>query len=183
MTEGGPSTSGAPPRSSRKLEVEVVRHGQAWGDSSVSDKLISRAAQAALDILPTMPPGTYEATVVLTDDAEMRTLNRTWRGKDASTNVLSFSAGTAAADVPAILGDIVLAYETVLKEARDGKLALGDHAAHLVMHGMLHLAGFDHDADADAEEMEALERKALASLGIADPYASADEPHAAEAAS
>jgi probable rRNA maturation factor len=99
----------------------------------------------------------------------MRDLNRTWRGKDAATNVLSFPSGEVA--TTGFLGDVVLAHETVREEARENNIALPDHASHLVVHGVLHLLGFDHEEDAAAERMETLERRVLASLGVADPYA------------
>ena len=114
---------------------------------------------------------------MLTDDAEMRALNRTWRGKDAATNVLSFPAREKVRG-PGLLGDVVLAYETTLKEARAQGIALDAHVSHLVVHGVLHLIGFDHLEDSDAERMEAIERTALASLGIADPYAGRRMPEA-----
>ena len=105
----------------------------------------------------------------------MRALNRTWRGKDAPTNVLSFPAGEGVGE-PGLLGDVVLAYETTLKEARAQDIALRDHIAHLVVHGVLHLIGFDHMRDEQADRMEAVERVALTSLGIADPYAEEEAP-------
>jgi probable rRNA maturation factor len=98
------------------------------------------------------------------------TLNRIWRGKDAPTNVLSFPANDAVSEA-GLIGDVVLAYETTRKEARDEGLALADHVSHLVVHGVLHLLGFDHEEGEEAEQMEDLERTALASLGIVDPYA------------
>jgi probable rRNA maturation factor len=101
----------------------------------------------------------------------MRALNRAWRGKDASTNVLSFPAGAMAhGEEPCPLGDVVLAAETVQREAEGQAIPLADHAAHLVVHGMLHLLGFDHERDEEADAMEALETKVLSRLGIADPY-------------
>jgi probable rRNA maturation factor len=108
--------------------------------------------------------------LVLTDDAEMRALNRTWRGKDAATNVLSFPAHEKVKG-PGLLGDVVIAFETTSKEARAQNIAFDNHVAHLVVHGVLHLIGLDHIEDAEAERMEAIERTVLASLGIADPYA------------
>jgi probable rRNA maturation factor len=116
---------------------------------------------------------------VLGGDAEMRDLNRVWRGKDAPTNVLSFPAD--AKHDRGFLGDIVLAYETTLREANERDISLADHVSHLVIHGMLHLLGFDHEDDEDAERMERTERIALAAIGVADPYAEADEPLHAEA--
>ncbi|MDA8230825.1 MAG: rRNA maturation RNase YbeY [Magnetospirillum sp.] len=121
-----------------------------------------------------------EISVVLADDSLVQGLNRDWRGKDRSTNVLSFAAldGDDAPVVPGaplLLGDVVLAFETCAAEAeREGK-PLADHLSHLVAHGVLHLLGFDHEGDdADAEEMEAMEVAVLAGLGIPDPYAPDD---------
>ncbi len=138
--------------------------------AQVTDAMLKRAARAAFLAAPVLPHGTYQVTIVLTDDAEMRNLNRTWRGKDAATNVLSFPADDGIRE-PGLLGDVVLAYETTLEEARQQNIALQDHVSHLVVHGVLHLLGFDHAEDEAAERMESLERTALASLGIADPYA------------
>ncbi len=170
MTEGGPSPSIAAPLAARRLAIDVVRHDAAWAEAGINDTLIERAARAGLDAAPGLPEGDYEIAVLLTGDEEMRMLNRTWREKDTPTTVLSFPADETAHG-PGFLGDVVLAYETTSKEAREGKLALADHVAHLVAHGILHLLGFDHIEEAEAERMEALERQTLAALGIADPYA------------
>lgn len=168
MAEGGPSRRSRA-RASASLDIEVVRHGETWSAAPINDGSLRRAAKAAFAMI-SLPPGSYEATILLTDDAEMRVLNRTWRGKDRATNVLSFPARETVG-VPGLLGDVVIAYETTLREAREENIPLEDHVAHLVVHGVLHLAGFDHANDGEAERMEDLERKALASLGIADPYA------------
>jgi len=173
MADGGPS------RKCVTLEVEIVRHEDAWVPAQLSGAVLERAALAAFLAAPPLRPGAYQVTLALTGDAEMRTLNRTWRGKDAATNVLSFRAGDDLRE-PGLLGDVVLAYETTLKEAREQSIALQDHVAHLVVHGVLHLLGFDHATDEDAERMENLERTALASLGIADPYAEAEGASAEE---
>lgn len=168
MADPGPSSSGLP------LEVEVVRHAEIWERISVSDAALIGAARAAFAAASPARGATCEATLVLTDDHEMRALNLTWRGKESSTNVLSFPAGEAVgviAGEPLPLGDVVLAGETVLTEAADRGIPAADHAAHLVVHGMLHLLGFDHEREQDAEAMEALETKVLSGLGIADPYA------------
>lgn len=121
-----------------------------------------------------------ELSVVLADDATVRQLNRDWRGRDAATNVLSFALSEAdepeVPGAPFALGDVVLAFETVVAEAaRDGKPAR-HHLAHLVVHGVLHLLGHDHVEDEMAATMERIEAGVLAEFGIPDPYA--DEPHA-----
>lgn len=112
--------------------------------------------------------------IVLGDDAEQQELNRTYRGKDAPTNVLSFSLADPAASRPAgapiLLGDVVLAFETVVREAAEQHKPLPDHLRHLVVHGVLHLLGFDHEEDADAAIMEAREVEILQALGVPDPY-------------
>lgn len=128
-------------------------------------RIVDRTARAALAAAPG-GDGAVEISIVLADDAAVHALNRRWRGRDAPTNVLSF-----ASDERPLLGDVVLAYETVAREAADQDKSLSDHLAHLVVHGVLHLLGFDHETGEDeAEEMEALERHILAGLNIADPY-------------
>ena len=115
-----------------------------------------------------------EISVKFTDDEEVRALNAAWRGKDKPTNVLSFPMAEEAELASAqLLGDIVLAHGVCAAEAAEKQVAVETHAAHLVVHGTLHLLGYDHEtSDADAEEMERVEREALASIGIADPYLS-----------
>ena len=122
-----------------------------------------------------------EVSVLLTDDATVHGLNRQYRGQDKPTNVLSFAALDASPPPPAygplLLGDVVIAYETTAAEAaRDGK-TIPQHLSHLVVHGVLHLLGHEHENDAEAEAMEALETALLATLGIADPYASPVTDH------
>jgi probable rRNA maturation factor len=114
-----------------------------------------------------------ELSVVFSDDAHIRTLNSGWRGKDKPTNVLSFPAFPAipGEKLPPMLGDIVLAAETVVREAGLEGKPLDHHISHLVVHGVLHLLGHDHEDETEAETMEALERAALARLAIPDPYA------------
>lgn len=110
--------------------------------------------------------------IVLTDDTEQRELNRRWRGQDAPTNVLSFATADAAPPpgAPVLLGDVVLAFETVAREATEQAKPLADHLRHLVVHGVLHLIGFDHDSEAEAAVMEAREAAILTRLGVPDPY-------------
>jgi probable rRNA maturation factor len=110
-----------------------------------------------------------ELAIVLTNDSAIRLLNRDWRGNDAATNVLSFPTQGAGGEPPHI-GDIVLAYETVARGARDEGKPFAHHVAHLTVHGFLHLRGYDHQRSKDADEMEKLERKILRRLAIPDPY-------------
>ena len=112
-----------------------------------------------------------EISVKFTSDEEVRALNAKWRGKDKPTNVLSFPMAEKSELASAqLLGDVVLAYGVCAAEAADKSVPIETHAAHLVVHGTLHLLGYDHEASDDAEEMEEAERRALAALGIADPY-------------
>ena len=148
-------------------EIAIVVEG-GWHDAAHAP-LARRAAAAALRLAA--PRGRVELSVLLTDDARMRTLNRQYRGLDRPTNVLAFAAEAAAASAPRLLGDVAVAYETAAAEAVAADLALADHLSHLVVHGTLHLLGYDHTDNADAEAMEALERRILDGLAIADPYA------------
>lgn len=118
--------------------------------------------------------GPVEATILFSDDETVAELNHTWRGKQGPTNVLSFPSAIdfAAPDEPRHLGDIALAFGVVSREARDQDKTLAAHTSHLLVHGLLHLAGFDHMSDAEAQIMEAREIEILQGLGIADPYAS-----------
>jgi probable rRNA maturation factor len=134
------------------------------------EALAQKAASAALAVTYEAN-GEFEASVMLTNDAQIQELNRTWRNKDKPTNVLSFpSPEQPGATGPRYLGDIALAYETLVRESEDESKELAHHFAHLIVHGVLHLLGYDHEVEAEAEIMEALEVKALATLGIADPY-------------
>jgi probable rRNA maturation factor len=135
----------------------------------------ARAALAAAAPGLTASPAGIELSIVLGDDAMLRELNVQWRGRDAATNVLSFPAqdgviATPQAGAPLPLGDVVLAFRTVAGEAAVQGKTLADHLAHLVVHGVLHLLGFDHEKPAEAERMEGLETVVLAGLGVADPY-------------
>ncbi len=124
------------------------------------ERLVRRAARAAIG------PRARSLTVALADDKRMRALNKRHRKKDTPTNVLSYPSGEKL-----FLGDVVLARQTVWREARAQNKTPADHLVHLVVHGTLHLLGYDHEtAAADAERMEARERRVLAKLGIADPY-------------
>jgi len=142
-----------------------------WDSKTDWPGLAERAARAAAAQSDYPELADTEVSVKFTSDAEVRALNAAWRGKDKATNVLSFPMAEEPEGAP-MLGDIVLAQGVCAREADEKKVAIETHATHLVVHGMLHLLGYDHEtSDTEAEAMEDIERKALASLGISDPYA------------
>jgi probable rRNA maturation factor len=149
------------------MTIAVLVEDPAWDILGDVEKL----ATAAVNAVFTGTPCTV--TVLLSNDLEIRRLNRQFRNKDKATNVLSFPAPPMP--VPpgemAHLGDIVLAFETIAAEAKAGQKSLEHHVVHLIVHGTLHLLGHDHGYEDEAEKMEQKERDILAGLGIADPYA------------
>ncbi|MBN9525326.1 MAG: rRNA maturation RNase YbeY [Alphaproteobacteria bacterium] len=160
------------PRPRSSLSIAIIHTAAAWEEALPdATALCRRAGRAALR--GALDAGRHALTVVLSDDAELRRLNRDWRSKDKPTNVLSFPNGEATPDGVVLLGDIILGYETVVREAREQGKSLADHLAHLVVHGALHVVGYDHETDEEAEVMEGRERVVLAGMGIADPYAEA----------
>lgn len=174
-----------PPNRSLCCDVTVLA-GDWRGHLADAEALGERAVAAALKHVPAgaLPDGDLEISVALADDATVRKLNRDFRGRDKPTNVLSFAEADSelppVPDAPAHLGEIVLALETVLAEAHHQGKAPGDHLAHLIVHGVLHLLGYDHErGEADARAMESLEIAVLAGLGVADPYADAPAGDAA----
>jgi len=152
--------------------IEVAVGCDLWlGACPDAAAIARRAAKAAL--ADAARAEWFIVDVRLTDDAEQRRLNHRYRGKDAPTNVLSFSQGepkTMHPDAPVLLGDVVLAFETVSREAAEQRKPLVNHLSHLVVHGVLHLLGCDHQNASDAAEMEMREIKILAGLGMPDPY-------------
>ena len=171
------------PRLNDTIAVDLA--ADAWRaeftDAARVEALVIEAVQAALaGAGPSYP---VEISVRLVDDGEMRTLNRSYRGHDSATNVLSFALAAddamrgelvpVAEGAPELLGDIVVAYETCAGEAVEQTKSLADHLRHMVVHGVLHLLGYDHQTDSDATQMEGLEREILSRLGVPDPYARA----------
>lgn len=165
---GRPSIAAAP-----RIAADVIVEDAGWGAEAALLALIERAVDATAAVARlTVPPGA-ELSVLLTDDARVRSLNRDYRGKDAPTNVLSFPAGP----VPprsALIGDIVLARQTLEAEAAAAGTSRDAHLTHLIVHGLLHLFGYDHAEEDEAESMEATERAVLARLGHPDPYSDGD---------
>ncbi len=152
------------------VEIDLSVEAGDWPDEAALTLLVDRAVSAAF--AETAAAGPSELSIVFSDDAHIRTLNAGWRGKDKATNVLSFPAFPfpKGGKLPPMLGDIVLAAETVSREAALEEKPFENHITHLVIHGLLHLLGYDHETDAEAEEMEGIERAALARLAIPDPY-------------
>ena len=149
-----------------------------WPTATDWEALAERAAAALAPLAPELANPRLSASLLFADDADVHELNREWRGKDKPTNVVSFPMleredllGLPADGPPEMLGDIALALDTCAREAADKGMPLEHHATHLIVHGLLHLAGHDHEiSPEDARTMELLEIKALAQLGIADPY-------------
>lgn len=168
---GDPSSSGDPSScsvSAAGLTLEARDDsGGLWPDVRPALDMALRAFWAAGP-----PPLAGSVMVLFADDACVRPLNAHWRGQDKPTNILSFPADAALPDgSEAHAGDLVLAGETVAREAAEQGKSLHDHLVHLLVHGLFHLAGLDHQVEAEAEAMEAAERAALKAVGIADPYA------------
>lgn len=162
------------------MDLDIDMEG--WPAGEWAD-LAFGVVEAVESVAPELANPRLTASVLFTTNDEVQALNRDWRTKDKPTNVLSFPMLTrdelldlAPEGAPEMLGDLALAHETCAREAADKGISLEHHAAHLLVHGFLHLAGLDHETgEADAEAMEALEIKALAQLGIADPYGDRDQ--------
>lgn len=150
------------------LSIDITLEHDAWASMGDIDGLVERAVNAAVAEGGVKIAAGIELSVVLCDDPFIQILNRDWREKDKPTNVLSFPADPSARDMT--LGDIVIAYETTAKEAAREAKTLPEHFTHLVVHGTLHLLGYDHESDDDADVMERLEIRALMRLGIGSPY-------------
>jgi probable rRNA maturation factor len=158
--------------------TEVLVVADCWRAEPDAEAVILGAIEAAASTVEA-DTGDAELAVMLTDDAGIRTLNRNWRGIDKPTNVLSFPAlqppgGQETDGAPRMLGDIAIAYETTRREADEEHKPFNHHLSHLAVHGFLHLVGYDHEKDGEAEVMEGLERDILRNLGIPDPYVDQD---------
>jgi probable rRNA maturation factor len=153
--------------------VEVAMPCPAWQRACTGAAALAKEA-ARLTLRVCQSPSAAIVDITLVDDEAQRALNRTWRGKDAPTNVLAFPASDPALSppngAPLLLGDVVLALQTVRREAVEQDKPIADHLRHLVVHGVLHLLGYDHEQPADAAAMEACEIAILAELGVPDPY-------------
>jgi probable rRNA maturation factor len=173
----GSATAGAAPgeaglEGAPALRIALVHEGGDWSACADAERAVARAAAALSSHPACRLNGPREAGVVLGDDALLSRLNRTYRGKDGATNVLAFPyQRPPAGPAEDYLGDVVLAAETIAREAAERGIAGTAHLQHLVVHGLLHLLGHDHGDDAEAQRMEALESAILAATGVADPHA------------
>lgn len=162
-----------PQRSAQGLHLDISGLEGGWLVEPRVEELVRAAAHAVFshpELAGDLPAA---VCIALAGDSEVQTLNASWRGKDKATNVLSFPAPAGAPREPGsqpFAGDIIIARETVAAEADELGITFAAHLQHLVVHGLLHLLGFDHEEDAEAEAMEALETEILASIGVADPY-------------
>lgn len=167
-----------------ELTVGVSADAGGWADlvpgaAAVCRRMARAAILAGMPDAPmgAVPEAPWEIGIALAGDADIRPLNRRWRGKDTATNVLSFPAhdGSQPRQMPSgepeFLGDVMLAFEICAREADEAGVSLSDHLSHLIVHGVLHLLGYDHEMQEDAERMERLETEILARAGIPDPYA------------
>jgi probable rRNA maturation factor len=154
------------PAEGATLKIDLRADSELWKDAKDAPAVVRRAVAEAASILSI---SAAELAIVLTDDSAMRVLNRDWRGVDTATNVLSFPTRYSAGEPP-LMGDIVLAYETIAAEAKGQHKPFAHHVAHLAVHGFLHLLGYDDVREADAETMEKIERSVLRKLAIPDPY-------------
>ena len=164
-----------------KLDIQIAIEAEGWAQEAELESLAGKVLEAAAEYLrsegkqpfPAMP---IEVSLVFSSDEQVRAVNAEWRGQDKPTNVLSFPAFPL---VPGgkpgpMLGDIIIARETVEREAGDLEKSFTDHLTHLMVHGFLHLFGYDHMDGDEAERMESLETRILAALGLSDPYAGQD---------
>jgi len=161
-------TEETPQNSEREMSlrapaIDVIIEDDAWTMIDLQS-LVAACHNASVQIEPALA---RDAVILFSNDNQLRILNLQFRGRDSATNVLSFPSDEPS---PMSLGDIVIGFETVEREACDAGIALKDHTAHMIVHGLLHLVGYDHEVDTDAVKMETAEREILETLGIADPY-------------
>ena len=163
------------PSASRRasaLSIDIQRQSPLWDAQPLAEQTMRDAIAAAAAALSATDG---EVSIVLTDDSAVRKLNRDWRGIDKPTNVLSFPASqTKPGGSAVMLGDIVMAYETLARECGEEDRVFLHHLAHLTVHGFLHLVGYDHQSDAQAEEMEGLESKIMTRMKLPDPHLARD---------
>lgn len=177
MADASSALSSATPPGAENLEADILIADDRWHAISDVEALVRAAVVAAFTVArsPKQDEAASQAcevSILLEADAALHALNKQWRNKDKPTNVLSFPGpAQAMPGMPRHLGDLALSFDTLMAEADSEQKPLADHLQHLVVHGMLHLHGYDHEEAHEAEEMEDLERSILAGLGVPDPYA------------
>lgn len=154
------------------ISIDLAVECPGWPAEEALEELTATVLQATCAHPELELPEGAEVSLVFTNDEHVQQLNKQWRQQDKPTNVLSFAANEGSPVIMSLLGDIVLALETLEREALEQEKSFDHHLKHLIVHGFLHLLGFDHIEDTEAEEMEALETQVLKTLSIADPYAS-----------
>ncbi len=164
-----------------ELDIAVSVEGGGWPQEAQLEPYVRRILETATGFLASgmgqpFPASGCEISLLFTDDEAMRRINGRWRSRETPTNVLSFPAiPVVPGSMPGpLLGDIVVAYETVIREAKDLEIPFDNHLTHLLVHGLLHLLGYDHMSDAEAQQMESLETRILAELHLSDPYEDSD---------
>jgi len=164
------SAARSPALREKGVQIDVIARSARWRKQPKAKMIVKTAVSAAAKALSTRRA---ELAIVLSDDSAISALNRKWRGQNAPTNVLAFPAAAPGKRRPASLyiGDVIIAYETTAREAAAQGKPFKHHLAHLAVHGFLHLLGYDHETDRDAQKMERLERTILKRIGIPDPYA------------
>jgi probable rRNA maturation factor len=164
-------------RAAQALTIAVVLQAGNWSKIGIDDATVMTCANALANSSAWPFREMVSATVALSTDSRVKRLNKTWRNKDQPTNVLSFPSPPSTRDETGLyIGDVILALETIQAEAHELGIPLADHFKHLVIHGLLHLLGYDHVNGTDAETMEQLETTILATLGVADPYVAVCDP-------
>ncbi len=151
------------------LAIEIAVEDRRWDELGDLEALAAQCLDAALREAEENPGEDAEVSLLFCDDTRMRALNRDFRGKDNPTNVLSFPGPDLPEPTP-VLGDIALGYETIRREAQEQGKSFADHARHMIVHGFLHLRGYDHETEAEASEMETMEIRILRRLGVGNPY-------------
>jgi probable rRNA maturation factor len=160
--------SGAPSRRTPLPSLDIQVESPLWQSEPATEQTVRDAVAAAAEAISTAG---HELSILLTDDERIRALNRQWRGIDKPTNVLSFPAAVSPAGIGTrFFGDIAMAYETLKRECADEDLIFLHHLAHLTIHGFLHLMGYGHEVDAEAEEMEGLESTIMMRMNLPDPW-------------
>lgn len=157
-----------------RVAIDIAVDCPDWSRMPDLDRLVGECAAAVLAHTGDDPGEGAEVSLLFCDDARIRELNRQFRGKDKATNVLSFPGPEEVGGAP-VLGDIALAFQTIEREAREQGKSLEQHCRHMVVHGFLHLLGYDHEDPAEAEDMEAMEVQVLDDMGVANPYRDDDE--------